>query len=534
MTETPLEVRNALSAIRLYERGYRSNPLLDRVFPNAHPKQRWFLALEDLEVMYGGAAAGGKSQALLAAALQYIDVPGYSALILRRTYSDLALPGALMDRAAQWLNETEMIKRDGGIRWDYPNGGTLQFGYLSDTSSRYRYQSSEFTYIAFDELTQIPEEDYRYLFSRLRKPSGLDRSSPLSKVPLRFRSATNPSGPYSDWVKKAFITRKYLESPEDVQFSRIWIKEGLCLLCEGRGYLTSQNEVIACYVCRGSGYTKRIFVPARLQDNPSVDEASYRQSLSMLPEQERQSLEHGRWDIVTEGNLFRDEWKRTYRWQGDLLVLPKPSTPPDSRDPEGYDYIDRNHQWRFLTVDSASSLRTTADYTVISVWIVCEPHQQLCWLESFRGRLMIPNILDLIYEYWMKHSCRFVIIEEASSGTALIQEAQTTRRYGMTVIPYRPGNRDKVQRSLDAQIRMKTGQIFFPREMTPTHAECYNELMLFPDGAYDDFVDTLSMAAWYVAGRWRSQEGLHHPAHQIRKPVFHPRISSLRSRYEEA
>ena len=66
-------------------------------------RQAAFLLLNCLEAFYGGAGGGGKSDALLMAALQYADVPGYNALIIRRNLSDLALPKALMDRAHTWL-----------------------------------------------------------------------------------------------------------------------------------------------------------------------------------------------------------------------------------------------------------------------------------------------------------------------------------------------------------------------------------------------------------------------------------------------
>ena len=67
--------------------------------------QKVFLKSETTEVLFGGAAGGGKSSALLMAALQYVDIPNYSAILFRRTYADLALPGALMDRFREWVSD---------------------------------------------------------------------------------------------------------------------------------------------------------------------------------------------------------------------------------------------------------------------------------------------------------------------------------------------------------------------------------------------------------------------------------------------
>ena len=158
------------------------------------PPQAAFLLLDCKEALYGGAAGGGKSDALLAAALQYVDVPGYTALILRRSFRDLALPDAIMHRAKRWLRP----HRD--VRWSekdktftLPSGATLTFGYLEKEGDELSYQGSAYQYVAFDELTQFQEAQYLYLFSRLRKPEDL-------LVPLRMRAATNPGGPGHEWV----------------------------------------------------------------------------------------------------------------------------------------------------------------------------------------------------------------------------------------------------------------------------------------------------------------------------------------------
>jgi len=222
------------------------------------PKQRLFLLLHNYrEAFYGGAAGGGKSDSLLMAALQYVDVPGYAALLLRRTYADLSLPGALMDRADQWLQGTDAHWNGQEKTWTFPSGATVTFGYLENEKDKYRYQGSELQFVGFDELTQFSESQYRYLFSRLRRLKN-------SEVPIRMRAASNPGGLGHEWVKQRFIV-------------------------EGK-----KNG--------------RVFVPARLVDNPHLDQVEYRQSLEALDAVTRAQLLAGDWDAKTGGLMFKREW----------------------------------------------------------------------------------------------------------------------------------------------------------------------------------------------------------------------------------
>jgi hypothetical protein len=239
-------------------------PRLSRYVPHPPTEQqttglvahRFLPDAEPNEVFYGGAAGGGKTDWLLMGALEYVDVPGYAALLLRRTFAELALPGALLDRSKQWLAASSARWSEQNKRWTFPSGASLAFGYLEADSDVYRYQSAEFQFVGFDELTEFSEAHYTFLFSRLRRPS----EGPLASVPLRMCAASNPGGIGHGWVKKRF--------PID-----------------------------------GKPRGRRVFIPAKIADNPHLDTNAYRASLARLSPTLQRQLEEGDW-TVAEGLAF--------------------------------------------------------------------------------------------------------------------------------------------------------------------------------------------------------------------------------------
>lgn len=225
-------------------------------------KQKHFMEREESEVLFGGAAGGGKSYGQIVDALLFaLKYPGSKQLILRRTFAEL---DKSLIRTSLALFPKEIYSFNSSTHTGkFKNSSLIDFGYCGTENDVYQYQSAEYDLIRFDELTHFTEAQYIYLISRVRGANG---------YPKQIKSTTNPGGVGHSWVKSRFID----PAPPEESFLG---KDGL----------------------------KRIFIPSLLDDNSFLKKSdpAYRERLLALPERERRALLFGDWNIF-EGQYFSE------------------------------------------------------------------------------------------------------------------------------------------------------------------------------------------------------------------------------------
>ena len=339
--------------------------------PHPGPQTAFLRSTAD-ECLYGGAAGGGKSFALLLEGLRDCRNPGYRGLLLRRTYPELRK--SLMDQAHKILSGLATYNVEHRA-WTFPGGGQLMFGALGDDRDVHRYQSAEFAYIGFDELTSFTQYQYEYMLSRNRNIAGLRN---------RVRAATNPGGVGHNWVKARFIDT--------------------CPPYEKRWFLRdgADETVVTADTPRARS---RNFIPARVTDNPTLMDADpgYIARLEALPERERRTLLEGRWDISFEGLVY-DNFDTT------LHVVDAVDLPPD---------------WlRFRSVDFGYN-----NPLVVQWWALSGDDELILYRELYATRQLVSDIGPLVRDLSANERIMTTVADHDAENRAELE------KHGIPTVP---------------------------------------------------------------------------------------------------
>lgn len=306
------------------------------------PKQQLFMSRPEYEALYGGAAGGGKSDALVIEALRQVEIPHYKALILRKTFPQL---NELIDKSLRYYPGAypKAKYNSSNHTWTFPSGAKIIFGSMQHSNDKYQYQGQAYDFVAFDELTHFTYDEYSYLFSRNR-PNG-----PGTRVYIR--ATANPGGIGHGWVKDRFITpaKPMTPIPQVVRWT------------EPNGMVKEIES-------------QRIFVPSSVFDNPELlkNDPMYISRLASMPEAERNALLYGDWNSYS-GQVFTEfkddsEHYTDRRW---THVIQPFEIPEDWRIYRGFD-------WGYSKPFSVG-------------WYAIDHHDIAYRIEEFYGCTQTPN-----------------------------------------------------------------------------------------------------------------------------------------------
>jgi predicted phage terminase large subunit-like protein len=293
--------------------------------------------------IYGGAAGGGKSWAMLVEPLRHIHRPGFHALILRKTTQQVRNQGGLWDQSQDLYRILGGRPREHTLEWRFPSGATVKFGFLEHEKDKFNYHGAELGFIGFDELTEFSESQFWYLFSRNRTTSGM---RPY------IRATTNPDA--DSWVAR--LIDWYIDQDTGYPIPN---RSGIVR------HFTRRDEKLAWSDdADPAQYSKSFtFVPASLDDNRIlVDrDPGYRANLLSMALVDRERLLRGNWKIRhAAGNVFRPEWFRL------VGVLPR----------------DVRRATRYWDKAGASELSKDGDYSC-----------GVLVLETMAGRIIIGDVV---------------------------------------------------------------------------------------------------------------------------------------------
>ncbi len=454
------------------------------------PRQSDFLSLECEEALFGGAAGGGKSEALLMWLAQGIDVPGYSGIIFRKFSTDLNKSGdSLVAKSYRIYGAMGGTFNESALQWWFPSGALIELGALPYEKSVLNYQGNSYHRAAFDELTHFSLAQYEYITSfRLRRAVGFP-------VTVGVRASANPGGPGHPWVKARFITDDAAKAMNELKPEQP-TPAGMTFTCEDR-----------------------VFVPSRVADNPYLDVREYilRMSRHSNPV-ERNRMLNGDWSIMPDG-LIKPGWLRDFIVHGDFVRL------YDAGGKLIAQFLQSECR-RFMTVDTAGSSKHRTQeskgkphsYSVAAVWDYKHlgTMAALILRHVWRDRVGFVEMCDALRELQREWRASSIKVEDQTMGPDLWD----VLRGELPIELVTTGGKDKVTRATRLLNMLSRGEVFLPSPAPEWRPKLEAEWLSW-QGLEEETNDQVDVAA-YAAMECDSLPGAVLLAVDPRSPVALP------------
>lgn len=427
--------------------------------PQEGPQERFMSTTADIAI-YGGAAGGGKSYALLLEPIRNMDNSGFSAIIFRRTTPQITNPGGLWDDSQNIYAITGAKSSEQKLKWTFPSGAVVKFSHMEHETDKLKFQGSQIPFIGWDELTHFTESQFIYMLSRNRSVCG---------VPPYIRATCNPDS--ASWVRK-FIDwwinpETGLPIPERDGEIRWFFryKDELHWFDSRQEARWAMDQLQLPKNVQPKSLT---FIAASVTDNKILmeNDPGYMANLMALPRIEREQLLGGNWNISADQGIILHDWLKFYD--------------PDELPP----YL--TYSW---SADTAIKEGQENDYSAAQLW--GEGRDGFYLVQRWKGKVPYPELKSKIISLYAAKPTNEFLIEDKGSGQQLIQDFKGTTR--IPVIAMMPGRNmalKKIERVNFVSTLFESGKVFLPDpKKCPWVEEYIRELCDFPHAEHDDEVD---------------------------------------------
>lgn len=433
--------------------------------PQEGPQEDFLATSADIAI-YGGAAGGGKSYALLLEPLRHMANPDFGAVIFRRTTKQVRNEGGLWDTASKFYIALGFDPLESRLELVAPTKMRVQFAHLEYEKNIYDWQGSQIPFIGFDELTHFTQKQFFYLLSRNRSTCG---------IKPYIRATTNPDP--KSWVRK-FIAWWIDEETGLPIKERSGVVRWFVRVDDKLHWADSAEELRAKF--DDVEPKSATFIPSKLEDNKILMEKDpgYRANLMAQSKVERARLLDGNWNaMASAGEVFKREWFE--------VVEAAPA------DVEWIRYWDRAATEVKEGQITESKKKKDPDWTA-GVKIGRSRSTKLFYVAHVaRDRVTPLKVERMVKNTAIQDMVACAVGIEQDPGQAGVADAQNYVRLlaGFVVKVGKPTT-DKVTRALPASAQAEAGNIKVLRG--DWNEDFFDELENFPEGGHDDQVDGLT------------------------------------------